>query len=255
MKIVVLLKQVPDTADERKLDLDTGLQDRDASDLVIDEINERALELALRSKDADKSTEVVVLSMGPDSASTSVRKALSIGADAGVHVVDDGLAGADAARTAAVLAAALKNVGFDVVIAGNEATDGRGGVVPAMIAEHLSLPLLGNLVSAELRADGVRAERQVSAGTQSISAPLPALLTVTESFEEARFPNFKGILSAKKKKITVLTLADLDVPAPSGRTTMVNTTERPARAAGVKLTDDGTSATALVEFLASNRLI
>jgi electron transfer flavoprotein beta subunit len=255
MKIVVLVKQVPDTAAERRLDLATGQLDREAADNVIDEINERALESALRIKDANKGTEVVAMTMGPDEATQALRKALSMGADSGVHIVDDSLNGADAGRTAATLAAALRATGFDVVIAGNESTDGRAGVVPAMVAEHLKLPLLGSLISAEITDDGVRGVRQGEGGTLNVHAGLPALLTVTERFPEARFPNFKGILTAKRKPVAALSVAELGVPDSASRTVVVSTVERPPRAAGRKLIDDGTAANELAEFLVANRLV
>lgn len=255
MKIVVLIKQVPDTAEERTLDLSTGQLDREAADSVVDEINERALEVALRVKDANKSTEVVVLTMGPEDATKALRKALSMGADSGVHIVDDSLGGADIARTAAILAAALKTTGFDVVLAGNESTDGRGGVVPAMVAEHLGLPLLGSLVAAEITDGAVSGVRQGEGGTLNVHAQLPAIVTVTERFAEARFPNFKGILTAKRKPVTTLSAADVGAPAGTARAVVVSTVERPARAAGRKIIDDGTAATELAEFLVANRLV
>jgi electron transfer flavoprotein beta subunit len=255
MKIVVLVKQVPDTAEERKLDLGTGELDREAADSVVDEINERALEAALCIKDVNKATEVVAMTMGPDDASQSLRKALSMGADSAVHIVDDSLDGADAARTAATLAAALRSTGFDVVMAGNESTDGRAGVVPAMVAEHLQLPLLGSLISAEIADDGVRGVRQGDGGTLNVRAGLPAIITVTERFPEARFPNFKGILTAKRKPVTTLSVAELGVPTGASRTVVVSTVERPPRAAGRKLIDDGTAAQELAEFLVANRLV
>jgi electron transfer flavoprotein beta subunit len=255
MKIVVLVKQVPDTAEERKLDLATGQLDRESTDSVVDEINERALEAALRIKDANKGTEVVAMTMGPDQATQSLRKALSMGADSGVHIVDDSLSGADTGRTAATLAAALRSTGFDVVVAGNESTDGRAGVVPAMIAEHLQLPLLGSLISAEIADDGVRGVRQGEGGTLNVRAGLPAILTVTERFPEARFPNFKGILTAKRKPVTTLSVADLGVAATPSRSVVISTAERPPRAAGRKLIDDGDAASELAEFLVANRLV
>ncbi|WP_442545337.1 electron transfer flavoprotein subunit beta/FixA family protein [Arthrobacter sp. KN11-1C] len=255
MKIVVLVKQVPDTAEERKLDPATGQLDREATDSVVDEINERALEAALRIKDANKGTEVVAMTMGPDEATQSLRKALSMGADSGVHIVDDSLRGADTGRTAATLAAALRSTGFDVVVAGNESTDGRAGVVPAMIAEHLQLPLLGSLISAEIADDGVRGVRQGEGGTLNVRAGLPAILTVTERFPEARFPNFKGILTAKRKPVTTLSVAELGVPTGPSRSVVISTAERPPRAAGRKLIDDGTAASELAEFLVANRLV
>ncbi|MBK5238278.1 MAG: electron transfer flavoprotein subunit beta/FixA family protein, partial [Actinomycetales bacterium] len=145
MKIVVLMKQVPDTWGDRSLNLETGWVDRTSDAQVIDEINERALEVALCQKDSDKSTEVIVLTMGPADVSDSLRKALAMGCDSAIHILDDTLAGSDAARTATMLAAALREVNADLIIAGNESTDGRGGVVPAMIAEHLGLAHLGML--------------------------------------------------------------------------------------------------------------
>lgn len=255
MKIVVLVKQVPDTAEERKLELATGQLDREAGDNVIDEINERALESALRIKDANKGTEVVAMTMGPDEAAQALRKALSMGADSGVHILDDSLNGADTGRTAATLAAALRATGFDVVLAGNESTDGRAGVVPAMVAEYLRLPLLGSLISADVTDDAVRGVRQGEGGTLNVHAGLPAILTVTERFPEARFPNFKGILTAKRKPVTTLSVAGLDIPASRSRTVVVSTAERAPRAAGRKLIDDGSAASELAEFLVANRLV
>ncbi|UVJ38372.1 electron transfer flavoprotein subunit beta/FixA family protein [Arthrobacter sp. CJ23] len=258
MKIVVLIKQVPDTAEERTLDLATRQVDRGSAERVMDEINERALEVALQLKDADKRTEVVALTMGPDEATQALRKALSMGADAGVHVLDGSLAGADAARTAVTLAAALKTTGFDLVLAGNESTDGRGGVVPAMVAEHLGLPLLGSLASADISEGMVRGVRQGENGTLNVHAVLPAVVSVTERSAEARFPNFKGILTAKRKPVTTLSAAGLGLPAAAegiARTVVVSTAERPARAVGKKITDEGNAAAELAGFLVTNRLV
>lgn len=255
MKIVVLIKQVPDTAEERTLAPDTGWLDREAADNVVDEINERALEVALRVKDADKSTEVVVLAMGPEEASKAIRKALSMGADSGIHVLDGGLSGSDAARTAAVLAAALRTTEADVIVAGNESTDGRGGVVPAMVAEHLGLPLVGGLNAVELGNGTVSGERSGDSGSLQITAQLPAVVTVTERTADARFPNFKGILTAKRKPVSTLTLADLDVAATPAYAVVLAHSERPAREAGRKIEDDGTAGTQLASYLIENRLV
>ncbi len=255
MKIVVLIKQVPDTADERTLDPATGWLNRDAGDNIVDEINERALEVALRVKDHDKSTEVVVLAMGPVEAAKAIRKALSMGADSGIHVLDDLLSGADAARTAAVLAAAVRDAGADVILAGNESTDGRGGVVPAMVAEHLGLPFAGSLSSLELAPGRASGERADDSGTLSVSVGLPAVVTVTERTAEARFPNFKGILTAKRKPVATLSVAGLDVPATPARAVIVSHSERPPRVAGTKVVDDGSAGTLLADYLIENRLV
>ena len=258
MKIVVLVKQVPDTADVRKLDPETGWLDRDAGDPIIDEINERALEVALRYKDDNKGTEVVVLSMGPENAIKSIRKALSMGADSGVHVVDDSLAGWDALHTSLALSKALAQTGYDLVIAGNASTDGNGGVVPAMISERLGVPLLGFLVNVAITDSAISGERQGDDGTVNVHAALPAIMTVTERFDYARFPNFKGIMTAKRKPVETLTLAQLGLDAETAdldNTEVLSAAERPARTAGTKIEDDGTAAATLVEFLATNRLV
>jgi electron transfer flavoprotein beta subunit len=254
MKIIALVKQVPDTGGERKLTA-AGLLDRDASERIIDEINERSLEIALRHKDSDKSTEVVLMSMGPTEATSTLRKGLSMGADSAIHIVDDNLAGSDAARTAQVLAAALQRTGFDLVVAGNESTDGRGGVVPAMLAERLGVAQLTQLNSVELSEGSVSGVRSTDSGTLTAHVDLPAVISVTEIAAEPRFPNFKGIMTAKKKPLTTLTLADLGLEDLAAHSVVVSVTERPIRTAGRKVVDDGNAANELAEFLAAERLI
>jgi electron transfer flavoprotein beta subunit len=257
VKIIVLVKQVPDTWGERKLNPTTGWVERDSRDAVVDEINERALEVALAYKDGAKDTEVVVISMGPASATEALRKGLAMGADSAVHVLDSSLAGADLGLTAAVLSAAIASTGFDLVIAGNESTDGRGGVIPAMIAEHLGLPILTALDNPTVSATGVSGDRGIEGATMTAHVALPAVISISEAAPEARFPGFKGIMTAKKKPLTVVTVASLglDVAASGARSSIVSVAERPARTGGRKVVDDGTAAAELIEFLAAGRLI
>ncbi len=255
MKVVVLIKQVPDTWGERRLDPTTGYVDRNASDRIVDEIGERALEVALAYKDQAKDAEVVALSMGPAPTVEALRKALSMGADSAVHVLDDGLAGADLLRTAQVLASAVRQTGFDVVIAGNESTDGRGGVIPAMVADLLGVPAALNLDTVELSAGEVGGSRSTDDATMAVRASLPALVSITERTPEPRFPNLRGIMGAKKKPMTVWSVADLDAAEAASHSVIVSVSERPARAAGEVIVDDGTAATKLADYLSSNRLI
>lgn len=255
VKIVVLMKQVPDTWGDRKLDGTTGWVDRESGDAVIDEINERALEVALTVAEDHKGSEVVVVTMAPGDVSESLKKALAMGCDSAIHVSDDALAGADAAKTAAVLAAVIRSQNADLVVAGNESTDGRGGIVPSMIAEHLGFPHLGMLGAIDVTDDRVQGVRRIDVGTQAVHASLPAVVSVNESNPDARFPSFKGIMGAKKKPVTTLSLADLTLELPAATSRVLSTAVRPARAAGTVVTDDGTAAEQLVDFLASNRLI
>jgi electron transfer flavoprotein beta subunit len=255
MKIIVLVKQVPDTYDERKLDPTTGILDREASEPIIDEIVERAIETALTFKDAQKDTEVVLLAMGPDALTASLRKGLSLGADSAIHVLDDDLEAADLVRTSAVLAAAAANSGYDLIIAGNESTDGRGGVMPAMVAERLGVPHLTAIDAVEVSGSTISGTRETENGSLDVHATLPAVISITERAPEARFPNFKGILGAKKKPISVLSLGDLAVAETAARSVILSTTERPAREAGKKIVDEGNAGVELAEFLAAGHLI
>ena len=258
MKIFVLVKEVPDTYGDRKLNLETGLADRGAGDVVLDEITERALEVALSYAGRNEGTEVVALSMAPESSTASVRRALAIGAGSAVHIADEQLVGADLGLTAEVLAAAIRRGAPDLVITGNLSTDGSAGVIPAMLAEHLGFAQATALSAVEITAESVSGTRAADAGSQPVSASLPAVISITEALPDARFPNFKGIMAAKKKPLEVLSLADLGVSADPGgapRTIMTSVAEKPPRAAGVKITDEGDAAQQLVDFLVQNRLV
>ncbi len=258
MRILVLVKEVPDTWGDRVLNLETGLADRGASDAVIDEIGERSLEVALSYADANPGTEVVAVMMAPESASGSVRKALAMGAASAVHVVDEALLGADLGLTAQTLAAAISRAGFDLVITGNQSTDGSGGVMAAMLAELLDVPSITSMNSVTITESEVSGERSVDGGSMTASAALPAVISITERLPDARFPNFKGIMAAKKKPVDTVSLADLGVAADdpnAARSIMIAVAQKPPRAAGVKVVDEGDAGVQLAEFLISNRLV
>ena len=257
MKIVVLVKEVPDTYGDRKLNLETGLADRDASDRVLDEIGERALEVALSYADANAGTEVVVVSMASEASQATVRKGLAMGAASAVQVADGALAGADLGVTARVLAAAVQRSGFDLVITGNQSTDGTGGVIPAMLAELLEVPHATALSAVTISESGVTGTRATDAGTAQVSTPLPAVISITEALPDARFPNFKGIMAAKKKPLETVSLADLGIsidPADAPQSIMTAVSEKPPRGAGVKIADEGDAGEQLAAFLIDNRL-
>lgn len=258
MKILVLVKEVPDTWGDRVLDLETGLADRGASEAVLDEIGERSIEVALTYADAHEGTEVVLLSMAPESATATIRKGLAMGAASAVHVVDDVLRGADLTLTSEVLAAAIQKTGFDLVITGNQSTDGVAGVLPAMLAERLGVPQLTALTEVTIDEGRVSGRRATDVASVQVSAELPALISITEALPDARFPNFKGIMAAKKKPYETLSLSDLgvdgerlDVP----RSIMTAVSERPPRAAGVTIVDEGDAGQKLADFLRENRLV
>ena len=259
MNIVVLVKQVPDSGSERTLrDADHRI-DREHADNVINEMDEYAIEEALRLQEAHGG-EVTILTMGPERAAESIRKALSMGPDRAVHVRDDALAGSCAVATSAVLAAAVKTLSADLVLCGAESTDGRVQAMPHMLAERLGIAALTGARKLTIDGTTVTIERQTEEGYEVVTAAMPAVVSVWDTINEPRYPSFKGIMAAKKKPVTELSLADLGIdPATvgeAGATSQVLSHQpRPPRSGGVKVVDEGDGGVKLVEFLASEKFV
>jgi electron transfer flavoprotein beta subunit len=264
MNIVVCVKYVPDSTADQAFESDNTV-DRVGVPGLLSELDEYAVEQALQLKEkneAPDSVTVTALSVGPEAAADAIRKALQMGADAGVHVTDDAIAGSDALATSTVLAAAIKKIGdVDVVVCGMASTDGGMSVVPAMLAERLDLPQVTFASVIESQGNQFRIKRDGDVATEVIGAVTPLVLSVTDQTGEARYPSFKGIMAAKKKPLESYSLGDLGVDAGSvglsAAWTAVESTEaRPPRTAGTIVTDeDGSGATALTEFLASKKFI
>jgi electron transfer flavoprotein beta subunit len=261
MNIVVLVKQVPDTWAERKLRDDDKTLDRDSVDAVINELDEYGVEEALRIKEAGGAETVTVLSMGPERTTETIRKARSMGADAAVHVVDDALRGSDVLATSAVLAAALGTVQWDLVICSSESTDARMGVMAALLAERLGAAQLSGARKVTVDGGAVTIERQTEDGYDVVKGSLPAVVSVVEKINEPRYPSFKGIMAAKKKPVTTLTLADLEgveagaVGLAGATSEVVSFAPRPPRQAGQVVKDEGDGGVKVAEFLAGQKLI
>lgn len=256
MHIAVLVKQVPDTYGQRTLGPGDWLIDR-SGEVVLDEIDSRGLEVGLQLVEKHGG-DVTAITMGPDSAVDVLRKALAMGAARAVHVVDDALAGSDAAQTSAVLASVLAPLAPDLVITGNESTDGRTGSLAGMLAERLNRPALTSLVSIDVDGETVRCERVVDDGSSFLRSSLPAVVSVNEKCAEPRYPTFKGIMAAKKKPIERRSAAEIGVERiglTSAATQVVDGTARPARQAGVKIVDDGGGGTAIADFLTAQQLV
>jgi electron transfer flavoprotein beta subunit len=263
MNIVVLVKQVPDTYSERKLDPADGTLDRDASDAVLDEINERAVEAALQLKEANDGSEVTVLTMGPERATEAIRKALSMGADKAVHLSDEALRGSCAIQTARALATVIGTAfpdGFDLVLAGNEASDGRAAAVPAMVADLLGVPALTHAREITVEGSTLTVRRETDDGITTLAAELPAVVSVGEKINEPRYPSFKGIMAAKKKPVSTLSLADAGIdPSTVGLATATSSVTsaqpKPPKSAGERVTDEGDGGARIAAFLVSQKLI
>jgi len=239
-----------------------GLLDRENVDAVLNDLDEYAVEEALRIVEAHGGNEeggphtVTVISMGPERATEAVRKALSMGANDAILISDGALAGADALSTSTVLSKVIADGGYDLVICGTESTDARMSVVPAMISARLGWAQLTFASKVDVDPSGkVSITRVTEAGVDEISAAFPAVISVVEKINEPRYPSFKGIMAAKKKTIEQKDLAAVGVSAQSAWSQVNDATPRPPRAAGVKVTDEGNGGEALVTFLAEKKLI
>jgi len=261
MKIAVCVKQVPDSWAEKKM-IDSRL-DREGVDAVLNDLDEYAIEEALRIAEAHGGNEedgpntVTVISMGPERATEAVRKALSMGANDAILITDAALAGADALATSSVLSKVIADGGFDLVVCGTESTDARMSVVPAMISARLDWAHLTFASKVTVNPDSatVAITRVTEAGVDEISAQLPAVVSVVEKINEPRYPSFKGIMAAKKKTIESRDLALVGIAASSPWSTVKDSALRPARSAGEIATDSGDGGNALATFLAEKKLI
>jgi electron transfer flavoprotein beta subunit len=258
VNIVVLVKQVPDTWAERKLQDSDKTLDRASVDVVMNEIDEYAVEEALKIKEASGG-EVTILTMGPDRAVETIRKALSMGADKAVHLSDPALAGSDAVQTSYALSKVLETLEYDLVITGSEATDSRMAIMPALLAERTGRPQLSGARKVTAEAGSVRIERQTENG-YDVEASTPALVSVVEKINEPRYPSFKGIMAAKKKPLTTLTIADAGIDAgqvgiASAPSQVASFSNKPPRQAGQVVKDEGDGGAKIAEYLASQKLV
>ncbi|WP_443678538.1 electron transfer flavoprotein subunit beta/FixA family protein [Nocardioides limicola] len=257
------MKYVPDATADRQFESDNTV-DRVGVDGLLSELDEYAVEQSLQIKEKREGEEVTVtaLCVGPAEAEAAVRKSLQMGADAGVHVIDDAIAGSDAIATSLVLAKAIEKIGQpDLIVCGMASTDAGMSVVPAMLAERLGLPQVTFASVVETQGDQVRIKRDGDTATEVVGGTLPLVLSVTDQTGEARYPSFKGIMAAKKKTVDTYSLGDLGVDAGSvglsvAWTEVAETSARPPRTAGEIVTDEsGSGAAALAEFLAAKKFI
>lgn len=261
--MVVLVKHVPDSWSPRRLEDDYTL-DRDGVDEVIDEINEHAMEQALRIREADPEAgwTITALSVGTERADAALRKAIAMGADQAVLVTDPVLAGSDLLGTAWAITNAIDALGapVDLVVAGNASSDGKMGALAGVLGEYRGVPACTNLDRVEVKGGTVSGTRTTAEGSWEVSAPLPAVISVTEQSGKARFPNFKGIMAAKKATITVLSAADCGIDAATvgldnAATVVTAATERPERTRGEIIRDTGDAAEKIADFLEKQKLI
>ncbi|HWD95710.1 MAG TPA: electron transfer flavoprotein subunit beta/FixA family protein [Acidimicrobiales bacterium] len=257
MNIVVCVKQIPDPAAPQSFDASNNLNR--SGKLILDEADTYGVEMALQLVDKAGGGEVTVVSMGSASDVAGLRNALAMGATKAVIVSDDSLRGSDALSTAKVLAKAISRDSFDLVLAATESSDGYTGTTPVQVAELLGLPSITFAKAVTIDGTTVKVSRQTEAGYDEVTAPLPALVTVTAGVVEPRYASFKGIMAAKSKPLETLSVSDLgldgQVGADNARETITEVQAAESRQAGEKYVDEGDGAEKVVAFLESIKVL
>jgi electron transfer flavoprotein beta subunit len=258
MKVAVCVKEVPDTAAPRKIDPSTLRLDR-SGDGMLNPWDLSAVEEGLRIVEVHGG-ELVCVSMGPERAAGSLRKALAMGADRSVLVSDEAAAGSDLVATSRVLGKALERESADIVIFGQQGSDSDGAVLWAAVADRLRLPLISQAASLDVEASKVTVKRQTEYGYDVIEAPLPCVVAVSDAINEPRYPSLKGIMGAKKKPQDALSLADLglsssDAGESGSRTEVYGLEPPPSRGESLVIEADGSAAERIVEYLAERKLV
>jgi len=258
MKVAVCVKEVPESSAPRRIDPTTLRLDR-SGEGTLNPWDLSALEEGLRLVEAGGG-EVVAVSMGPERAAASLRKALAMGADRAVLVADDAAAGADLVATSRVLAKALEREGADLVLFGQQGSDSDGAVLWAAVADRLRLPLISQAATLEIADGKATVRRQTEYGYDVIQAPLPCVVAVSDAINEPRYPSLKGIMGAKKKPQETIALGELGVPADeageAGSGTVVRELKQPPpRGETLVIEDDGSAAQRIADYLAEQKLV
>lgn len=259
MKVVVCVKQIPDPADPGVLDPETRTLKRDVK-LILDESDSYGVEMALQLVDAAGVGEVALVSMAPNGERSGLSTALAMGAASATLISDAELVGSDALTTAKVLAKAIAEQSPDLVIAGSESSDGYTGTVPEQIAALLDLPSVTAAKTVVVDGSTLKVNRQTDAGYDEVTAPMPAVISVTAGVVEPRYPSFKGIMAAKSKPVEEKSVTDLGMSADqvgwegSGQE-IVSVEEAEQREAGEVIEDDGEAHLRIVQFLEEMKVI
>jgi len=263
VNICVLVKEVPDAAVRKRIDPATGRIDR-SGERNLNPYDTHAIEAAMQLREGGvvEVGEIVAVTMGPDSAVRALHKAVSLGADRSVHLCDDALAGSDVAATGYALAAVLRREQPDLVLLGQQSDDGECYTVGAVVADHLQMPSLTQVIKLEATDGALRCERQAEYGYDTVEVELPAVIAVGDAINEPRYPSLKAIMGAKKKQLD--TLAATDVGIDLGRVGGEGSAARwiaakqpPAKPPGLLIEDEDTDATVeqIIAWLDERKLI
>lgn len=263
MKICVLVKEVPDAAVRKRIDQASGRLDR-SGERTLNPYDTHALEaaMALREGGEVEVSEIVAVTMGPEGAVRALHKAVSLGADRSVHLCDGALAGSDVAATGYALAAVLEREQPDLVLLGQQSDDGECYTVGAIVADHLRMPSLTQVIRLDVADGKLRCERQAEYGYDTVEVDLPAVVSVGDAINEPRYPSLKAIMGARKKPLDTLSAQDagIDVARVGGEGSAAvwsGSKEPPRKPAGLVIEDEDTDATVsqIVAWLEERKLI
>ena len=263
MKICVLVKEVPDAAVEKRIDASTGRMDR-GGEKNLNPYDTHAIEAAMQIKEggAVPVEEIVAVTMGPESAVRALHKAVSLGADRSVHLSDQAVAGSDVAATGYALAKTLQREQPDLVLLGQQSDDGECYTIGAVVAEHLGMPSLTQVIKMDVDSDSLRCERQAEYGYDTVQIKLPAVISVGDAINEPRYPSLKAIMGAKKKPLDTVGASDLGleltrVGGEHAAAQWTGAKEPPKKPAGKIIEDDDTDATVeqIIAWLDERKLI
>jgi len=271
LKICVLVKEVPDAAVEKRIDSSTGRLDR-SGEKNLNPYDTHAIEAAMQIREggAVEVDEIVAVTMGPESATRALHKAVSLGADRSVQLTDDGLAGSDVAATGYALAKVLEKESPDLVLLGQQSDDGECYTIGAVVADHLKMPSLTQVIKMDISASDsqpptpglLRCERQAEYGYDTVQIKLPAVISVGDAINEPRYPSLKAIMGARKKPLEKVASGDVGIDSSlvgeeGSRVSCGDFHAPEAKAAGQVIEDEDTNETVekIVAWLEERKLI
>jgi electron transfer flavoprotein beta subunit len=264
VKICVLVKEVPDAAVEKRIDPSSKRLDR-SGEKNLNPFDTHAIEAAMQVREADNGVdvdEIVAVTMGPESAVRALHKAVSLGADRSVHLTDDALAGSDVCATGYALAQALAKEAPQLVLLGQQSDDGECYTIGAVVADHLQMPSLTQVIKMDVQDSKLRCERQAEYGYDTVEVELPAVISVGDAINEPRYPSLKAIMGAKKKQLDTLSVGDAQIAAArvgenGSRTRVLAVNPPPAKQAGEIIEDEDTNETVakIIAWLEERKLV
>jgi electron transfer flavoprotein beta subunit len=262
LKICVLVKEVPDAAVQKRIDPSTGRLDR-SGEKNLNPYDTHAIEAAMQIREGGSDVEeIVAVTMGPESAVRALHKAVSLGADRSVHLSDDALAGSDVAATGYALAKTLERESPDLVLLGQQSDDGECYTIGAVVADHLKMPSLTQVIKLDVDDDKLRCERQAEYGYDTVSVQMPAVISVGDAINEPRYPSLKAIMGAKKKPLDGVGIGDVGIEADhvgeaGSQVSCGDFKPPPAKAGGEIIEDEDTDETVqkIVAWLDERKLL